>query len=515
MWRRKWIASVFLAAIATWVPVLGGWGGPPAAPLVFGLSAEPPNLDPQAYTGTAATTVDLQLYRGLLGYDARGRIADELAQSHAQTGPTTYTFTLRPGLTFSDGSALTPDDVVFSFQRIADPTVGAYLAKSLSIVQAVTAVDAHTVRVVLKAPDAAFLSLLALPQAAVVSKQFTLAHDNNLKQVAMGEGPYQLKSWQHGVDLTVARNPDYWKSGLPKTEEIDFRFYTDDSARVAALQSGAVQIIDSVPWQDMQSLASSPTFGYQGVTGPFMYLLYNLKEKPFDNKLVREAVGYAVDRQAILKTAFFGRGQPLYGLPVPESSFAYDRQLAHYYAYDPAKAKRLLGDAGYPNGITATLLSTATYGMHKDTAQVVQQDLNAIGNHITLALPDWATRVSLGYQGRFQFAVNGTVGLTNDPDFLTVFLSSGAPAYYGSAVGYSDPDVDRLLQAAEVMSVEARRRQLYGQMQQLALADSPYTFLTWREQGYAYSKTVSGFTNLPGFLTFWSGYSLEDTTVTR
>jgi peptide/nickel transport system substrate-binding protein len=153
--------------------------------------------------------------------------------------------------------------------------------------------------------------------------------------------------------------------------------------------------------------------------------------------------------------------------------------------------------------------------MHRDTAEVVQENLNAIGNHITLALPDWATRVSLGNQARFQFAVNGTVGLTNDPDFLTAFFSSGAPSYYGAAVGYSDPAIDRLLNEADATSDQGRRRQLYGQLQRLALADSPYTFLTWREQGYAYSKAVGGFTNLPGFLTFWSGYSLEDTVVTR
>lgn len=488
---------------------------PAAAPatIVFGLSSEPPNLDPALNTGTAAATVKLQLYRGLFRFGPTGVLEKDLVASYEHPTPVTYVFHLQPGLRFSDGSTLTAADVVFTFERIADPKIGAYLAKRLAIVQSVSAPDRQTVRVVLRAPDAAFLQLLALPYSAIVSKAFALDHGDNLKTVTLGEGPYVLTQWQRGVQLTVSRNPYYYRRGLPRTPTIRFVFYADDNTRVAALESGSVDLIEYVPWQAIAAIRANPQLDYQGTDGPFMYLVFNLTQPPFNDARVRRAVGHAIDREAILKTAFFGRGSAIYGLPIPKDSLAYDPALAHFYSYDRTKAKQLLTEAGLANGFTATLLSTAQYGMHKDTAQVVQQDLNEIGNHVTLSLPDWATRVSLGNQGRYQFAVSGTTGDYNDPDFLTGLFHSG-PTYYNNAAGFSDTAIDRLLDLGRA-APERERKAVYNRIQEKALSESPYIFLTWREQGYAYRKGLDGFRNLPGFLTFDSGYTLEDAAITR
>lgn len=482
----------------------------PSTTITFGLSSEPPNLDPALNSGTAAQTVKIQLYRGLFQYNAEGAVVPDLVASSEQPSPTTYVFHLRSNLKFSDGSALTAADVAFTFSRIADPKVGAYLQKRVSVVDSVTAAGPEVLKFTLRTPDATFLQLLAAPTAAIVSKQFTLAHENSLKTVVLGAGPYLLSQWQRGVQLTVGRNPYYYRQGRPKVPAIKFVFYPDENARVAALESGTVDLIEYVPWQAIAALRANPRLGYQGTNGPFMFLMFNLTQPPFNDPRVRKAVGFAVNRAAIVKTAFFGRGSPIDGLPVPVGSFAYDAGLAHYYTYDPAKAKRLLAEAGFAGGFTATLLSTAQYGMHKDTAEVVQQDLNAIGNHVTLALPDWPTRVSLGNEGRYQFAVHGTAGDLNDPDFLSAYLHSG-PLNYLVAPGYSNPTIDQLLDQARATLDTGKRRALYERIQKLALDDSAYVFLSWREQGYAYTKELSGFRNLPGFLTFYSGYTLEET----
>ncbi len=482
--------------------------------LVFGLSSEPPNLDPAINNGTAARTVKLQIYRGLFTFSGDGKAEKELVASYDHPNPITFVFHLRPNLKFSDGSPLTADDVVFTLERIADPKVGAYIKKRLSIIQSAQALDPTTVKVTLAEPNAAFLDILAIPEAVVVSKRFTLAHDGNLKNDGLGPGPYMLRQWQHGVQITVERNPYYYRSGNPKTPAIRFVFYADDNSRVAALQSGAVDLIEYVPWQTISAIKASPQLGYQGTNGPFMYLIFNLTQAPFTDLRVRRAVGYAIDREAIIKTAFFDRGGIIYGLPVPGAVTFSTTKAAQQYTYDPDKAKKLQAEAGFPNGFTAALLSTAQYGMHKDTAQVVQQNLNAIGNHVTLSLPDWPTRVSQGNDARYQFAVMGTAGDYNDPDFLTAFFHSG-PVNYASAPGYANPKMDRLLDDARATVNEARRKVLYSQIEQLALSESPYIFLTWREQGYAYKKGVAGFRNLPGFLTFNSGLTLEDTTITR
>jgi ABC-type transport system substrate-binding protein len=476
----------------------------------FGLSSEPPNLDPHLNTGTAAQTVKIQLYRGLFKYGASGRVEGDLVESYQQPTSTTYIFRLRRGLRFSDGTPLSSEDVVFSFDRIADPKVGAYLRKRLSDIEQVTAIDSRTVKVVLRTPDAAFLDVLAMPLAAVVSRRFTLAHNDDLKTSVLGEGPYKLTQWQRGVQLTVERNPYYYRPGLPKAAWIRFLFYPDESSRVAALQSGAVNIIEYVPWQAISALRSDPRLAYQGTNGPFMFLIFNVSRPPFDDVRVRRAVGYAIDRAAIVRTVFFGHGAPIYGLPIPQGNFAYDPGLAHYYTYDPARAKRLLAEAGYGSGFTATLLSTSQYGMHKDTAEIIQEDLNSLGNHISLSLPDWPTRVSLGAEGRYQFAVHGTAPDYNDPDFLSLFFHSG-PLTYLNSPGYADHRVDQLLDRARSTADASERRALYLEIQRRALDESPFIFLSWREQGYAYSRKLTGFANLPGFLTFYSGYTLEET----
>ena len=504
------ILAACLAAVSTGGLGAVGSSAAPAATITFGLSSEPPNLDPALNSGTAAQTVKIQLYRGLYRYTAEGAVEPDLAASSEQPSPTTYVVHLRPNLKFGDGSPLTSADVAYTFARLADPKVGAYLAKRLSIVESVTASAPDTVRIVLRTPDATFLQLLAAPTAAIVSKQFTLAHDNNLKTAALGAGPYLLTQWQRGVQLLVSRNPNFYRPGRPKAAAIKFVFYADENARVAALESGTVDLIEYVPWQAIAAIRANPRLGYQGTNGPFMFLIFNLTQPPFNDARVRKAVGFAVNRAAIVKTAFFGRGSPIQGLPIPPSSFAYDPGLAHYYSYDPAKAKRLLTEAGFGGGFTATLLSTAQYGMHKDTAEVVQQDLNALGNHVTLSLPDWPTRVSVGNEGRYQFAVHGTAGDLNDPDFLSAYLHSG-PLNYLVAPGYTNPTIDQLLDQARATLDAGKRKALYERIQKLALDDSAYVFLSWREQGYAYTKELSGFRNLPGFLTFFSGYTLEDT----
>jgi len=513
---QKWVVAIALAALvgagATWN--LSPAPGAPASRLIFGLSSEPVNLDPHLNVGAAAQTVKMQLYTGLFRFNFKGDVQKDLVASYEQPTPTTYVFHLRPNLKFSDGSPLTATDVAWSFERIADAKVGAYLRKQLAGVQSVDVVDPRTVKVTLSQPDAVFVTLLAMPQAAIVSKAFTLAHNDDLKAVTLGEGPYVLGEWQRGVQLTVTRNPNYYLRGLPQTPEIRFVFYPDDNSRFAALESGAVDMIEYVPWQAISAIRANPQFGYQGTNGPFMYVQFNVTQAPFNDARVRRAIGYAIDRDAIIKTAFFGRGTAVYGLPIPKGNLAYDPALDHYYTYDPAKAKQLLAEAGFPNGFTATLLSTSQYGMLKDTAQVVQQNLNAIGEHVTLFLPDWPTRVATGNDGRYQFAASGAVGDYSDPDFLSVYLHSG-PTYYSYTAGYDDATMDVMLTQARGMLDLARRKAMYARIMRKELDDAPYIFLTYREQGYAYKKGVEGFRILPGFLVFYSGCVLEDITLTK
>ncbi len=191
----------------------------------------------------------------------------------------------------------------------------------------------------------------------------------------------------------------FYRPGLPKLKTLRMVAYADENLRVAALQAGDVDLIEYVPWQSMPSIEADPKLSLQSTPGPFMYLTFNGKVKPFNDARVRQAVAHAIKREEIVKAAFFGRGSPIEGLPLTEGTAFYDAKLARGWTYDPAKAKSLLAEAGLASGFSCKLLSTAQYGMHKDTAEVVQQHLAEIGIQAELVLPDWATRVTLGNRG--------------------------------------------------------------------------------------------------------------------
>jgi len=473
--------------------------------LVFGLSSYPPSFNPFLQTGTAARTVHLAVYRGLLGYDNQGHLRGELAESMHLEGDRTYIFKLRPNAVFHNGEPVTAEDVKYSIELIRDPKSSAYLYAQMQVVSAVKALDAHTVQITLKQPTAPFPLYLAEPEAPIISQKTAGANATNW----VGAGPFIIQSAEQGTKVVVSKFPRYYEAGLPKLSSIQFVAYADDTARVNALEAGNVDIIEYVPWQSMPSIRSNRKLALQNTEGPFMYLIFNVTSGPFRNAQVRRAVGYAIKRQDILSAAFFNQGAVLNGVPIPSASPYYNKTLADYWSYDPEKAKHMIAQAGYPHGFSASLLATSQYGMHQDTAEVVQQALNSIGLKITLKLPDWPTRLSLGDKGQYDLAVQGSSGDYNDPDFLTPFVS-GPPENMRS-YGFNDARIDQLLAAGRFTTDVTKRKPIYDKLQQAILEQAPLVGLSWRAQGYALSRSVSGFSNLPGFLTYYSGYTLVNT----
>jgi peptide/nickel transport system substrate-binding protein len=289
--------------------------------------------------------------------------------------------------------------------------------------------------------------------------------------------------------------------------------YADENLRVAALQAGDVDLIEYVPWQAMASIEADPRLRLDAADGPFMYLTFNATRPHLGDARVRRAIAHAIRRADIVKAAFFGRGSPLEGLPIPPGSPLHDPELATGWRYDPDRARALLAEAGVPNGFSTSILSTAQYGMHKDTAEVVQQHLAAVGIQAELRLPDWATRVTLGNRGQFDIAVMGTTTENNDPDGMSNLLDGSLPPSFVRSAGLRVPRIEELLAAGRAEFDEGRRRAIYNEMQRVALAEAPIVGLAWRSQGYAMVPEVRGFRALAGALNFFSGITLEETTI--
>jgi ABC-type transport system substrate-binding protein len=499
--RRAFVAG---AAALPFVRLPGARAATPGV-LTFGLSSFPPSIQPFANTGTAAATIKLMIYRGLLSYGKDGMLRGELAESWGSEGRNAWVFKLRDA-TFHNGEKVTSADVKWTIEQIVAEKSTAFFRKEMQAVAAIETPDDKTVRIVMQEPNVTIPRLMASYHLPIISRA---SQGDDL----IGAGPFKIKETERGVSIELEAFDKFFKPGLPKLKGIKAVAYKDENLRVAALQAGDVDLIEYVPWQSMEAISNDAALTLDTTDGPFMYLVFNGSKKPFDDPRVRKAVAHAVKREDVVKAAFFGRGSSLEHLPIAAESEFFNPEFKNAWNYDPALSKKLLADAGLSGGFSCSLLSTAQYGMHKDTAEVVQQHLMAVGINAQLNLPDWATRVTLGTKGQYDIAVMGTAADSNDPDGLSNFIDGTLSASYVRSHGLEIPKLTELLQAGRTEFDEEKRKAIYKELEKVALEEVPIAGLSWRSQGYAMRKNVHGFKNLPGALTFYSGTTFEETSL--
>jgi peptide/nickel transport system substrate-binding protein len=496
-----------LAAGAT-LPLLGRTARAASGRLIYGLSSYPPSFAPFANAGSAAAAAKLMVHRGLLGYAPDGSVRGELAESWSRDpSDGAWVFHLRDAM-FHNGRKVTSADVAWTIEQVAAPSSIAYLRPQMQEIANIDVPDARTVRLHTKVPNAALPLLFAGFYLPIVAKGSLAGNP-----AGIGAGPFVAKSQERGVAIEYAAFDKFYRPGLPKLGAVRMVAYADENARVAALQAGDVDLIEYVPWQSMSGIEANRKLRLLNTNGPFMYLTFNGRAKQFANPRVRLAVAHAIKREDIVKAAFFGRGAPLRGVPIPPGTTFFDPKTANAWNYDPAKAKALMTQAGYAGGFACKLLSTSQYGMHKDTATVVQQQLATIGIQAELVLPDWPTRVAMGNRGQFEISVMGTAADNNDPDGLANLLAGNLPPSYERSQNIDIPEIDTLLAQGRAEFDPAKRHAIYDRMQALVVEDAPMVGLCWRSQGYAEKASVGGFTNMPGALSFYSPTTLEQTTI--
>ncbi|MCG7360972.1 ABC transporter substrate-binding protein [Roseomonas sp. ACRSG] len=498
--RRSMLAG------AAALPFLRIPGARAAAPgvLTFGLSSFPPSIQPWANSGTAAATMKLLMYRGLTSYADDGSLRGELAESWARDGDKAWVFKLRDAK-FQNGEKVTSADVKWTIEQVADAKSTAFFRNEMQKVEAVETPDDRTVRIVTKVPVVTLPNMMASYHLPIIYR----ASD---RREPVGAGPFILKGQERGTSLDFEANPNFYKPGLPRLKGIRVVAYQDENLRVSALQSGDLDLIEYVPWQAMDAITANPALSLDAVDGAFMFLVFNGAKAPFNDPRARKGVAHAIRREDVVKAAFFGRGSGLFQLPIAESSAYYNPEYKNAWKYDPDLAKKLLTESGALNS-PVTMLSTAQYGMHKDTAEVVQSQLAAIGMKVQLNLPDWATRVAIGNRGQYDFAMMGTAADSNDPDGIANFIDGSLSPSYVRSYGLKTERITELLAAGRAEFDEAKRRAIYKEMEGIAIEEAPIVGLTWRSQGYAMKKGVTGFKNLPGALTFYSGLTFETTSL--
>ncbi|MBW7885660.1 MAG: hypothetical protein H3C34_24135, partial [Caldilineaceae bacterium] len=491
--------------------------------LTYGLVGDPPSLDPHIQKGAADATVKNMVYSRLITWDRSMHLAPELAESWTVVDDTTIQFKLREGVKFHNGAELTADDVVFSFQRIQDPDLGASAAGSF-VGMTFEALDPYTVQVKLEAPNAAIFQNMARTDALIVSKEW-VEGGADVNQEMMGTGPFKYVGREPNVSFEVERFDDYFRAPLPYLDGIKFVPYSDETAKSTAIRTGEIDFIDYVPWIDMDEIERLANEGqlkfYSDKEALFMTLYMNGSEPPFNNKLVRQAVSWAIDREAVGLSIFFGRGKPMTGSFIPESFLGYDPSLDGTYGYDPEKAKALLDEAGWrdedgdgileAHGVDGVedgtpfkvnFLATNLYAMHYNLAELAQANLKEIGIDGTVELVDWPSRTQRRLDViPWEIQADGLGQSVTDPSFMDVYYHS-TRGQWPPRVHFGYPEVDEKLDAALATYDEAERARLYNEVDQQMLDEVNFVYVWRREQGEAMQPYVMNFSHIFGVNSF-------------
>lgn len=513
----KRLSKMLMAAAFTASAVLGVASGgavaqTPPNVLVVGQIAEPKSLDPHAVTAVNDFRILMNVYDGLVRYkDGTLEVEPALAESWTVNDDgTVYTFTLREGVEFHDGTALTAEAVKFNFDRMLDENhpyhdTGPFpLSFFFSAVETVTAKDELTVEFKLNAPYAPFLSNLAYPTGLIVSPDAVKEHGKDYGRNPAGTGAFKFAEWESNAKVVVTRNDDYW-GGAPSLEAVVFRPITDANTRVAEMLSGGTDLMVEVPPDNVATFDNDAAFAVHEQAGPHVwFLILNAKEGPMADKRVRQAVNYAIDKKALVENVLQGTAEVAAGPTPPAFSWAYNDTLQPY-PYNPDKARELIKDAGHEGAELTFYVTEGGSGMLDPVPMgaAIQADLAKVGLDVKIETYEWNTflgKVNPGLEGKADMAE--MAWMTNDPDTLPYLAlrSEAWPDEGGFNSGYySNPKVDELLEAARSSTDQDERARLYKEMQTIVHEDAPWAFIANWKQNAVTSERVGGFSLQPSF----------------
>ncbi|MBO0344100.1 ABC transporter substrate-binding protein [Roseibium sp. CAU 1637] len=507
---RKFLAAAIASAYLAFSP--GVQAQTPPNVLVVGQIAEPKALDPQAVTAVNDFRILMNIYDGLVRYkDGTLEVEPALAESWTISDDgTAYTFKLREGVTFHDGTPFDAAAVKFNFDRMLKEDhpfhdTGPFpLAFFFSSVEEVVVDDPTTVTFKLNAPYAPFLSNLAYPTGLIVSPSAVEANGKDFGRHPIGTGAYKFAEWDANTKVVAVRNDDYW-DGTPELEAIIFRPITDANTRIAEMLSGGLDVMVEVPPDSLQQFKSDDNFEVLEQAGPHVwFLILNAKEAPFNNKAARQAANYAINKTALVENILQGTADVAAGPTPPAFAWAYNEGLEPY-PYDPEKAKELLKDAGYDGEEITFYVTEGGSGMLDPIAMgtAIQADLQAVGMNVKIETYEWNTflgKVNPGLEGKAAMAE--MAWMTNDPDTLP-FLALRTEAFpdkggFNSGY-YSNPKVDDLLDKARQVTDQAERAKLYQEMQTIVQEDAPWVFVANWKQNAVTKLSVGDFKLQPSF----------------
>lgn len=476
------------------------------------LSQDFGNLDPMLSGQFTERQVFYNMYDALVSVDSTLKIIPALAESwDISADGKTYTFNLRKGVKFHDGTEFNAEAVKFNIERY-QTTDGSVRKSDLSSITQVTIVDPNKVTFTLNAPNAPLLATLVDRAGMMVSPAAVqkYAKDFTRTPLGAGTGPFKLVEWKKDERTVLERNPDYWKKDangvqLPYLDKITYRPIVDATVRVTNLKTGDIDVADAVPNRDVADLKKNTDLAYKDIPSTaYTGIRLNVTAAPFNNKALRQAMGYALDAEQIFKTVYFNIGAVASG-PIPPSSWAYDPSFKPY-TRDLTKAKAKLAEGGQPNGFTFKMQVQAGDPIGQQVVEIVRDQLGEIGIKMEIEQLEFPKIVANTRDKKFESALIGWSGrIDPDGNMFAHFKTGGS----NNDSGYTNPDVDTLLDKARAVTDQTERKKLYQDAQKIIMDDLPYPLFYHAPSYQAVSNKVQNFLLMPDAIMRFTEVSLK------
>lgn len=490
--------------------------------------ANPPMLDPHMATDTTSSRTYILMFDTLVANSDDGQqIVPSLAESwSASPDGKVWTFKLRKGVHFhkateggkataNGGREVTAADWKWSFERmIRDKSPRAYFIDMVDGYQemadgkakewrGIKALDKYTLQFTLKEPFAPFVSVLAYQALCVVPKEDVAKHGKDFKFHPVGTGPFTFESWKQDQRVVTKRNPNYWRKDsagkqLPYLDGVEIVVIPESTVAWEEFKKGNIDLMRDVPERQVGEARKMLGDNFLYLPQPGIYYFgFNMNKEPFKgNKKLRQAMNYAIDRERMNNLVMEGLFTPATGV-MPPSMPGFNKNLKGY-TYNPEKAKQLMAEAGYPNGLKVTMQVNQS-ARNKAVAEAAQAQLAELGIDMEIKLVDWGVHLDMLDRGECDMYRMGWVVDYLDPDnFLFVNLSSRNPGIKGNYSFYKNAEVDRLLDEARVITDQKKRIEMYQKAEEIIVDEAPWMFLLYYGNWVATQKHVKNAV-LPAF----------------
>lgn len=476
--------------------------------VTYAAGADPDNLDPANAESNPSEAVNRMMYENIAKFDPKLKIVPGLATKWEQSKDgLTWTFYLRKGVKFHDGTPFNAEAVKVFFERMIGPEKPSRAGLYVPFVNSVEIVDDYTVKINLKTPFAFFLNNLAHSASGIISPTALKTYGKDISRRAVGTGPFKFVEWVHGDHLTMVRNDDYW-GGKAYLDKIVVKTVKEDSARVMMLQSGDAQLIVRIPSEDIPRLEKDPNIKLDSTeTLRVLYIGINCSKKPFTDVRVRQALNYAVDKEAIVKSLYQGRALVSAGIVPPLATGFFS---VKGYPYDPEKAKKLLAEAGYPKGFKAKLWSPqGRYPKDFEMAQAVQQQLKKVGIDCTLDTMEWAAYLAATRkppeENESELFLLGWAPSTAEARWILypLYTTEQWVPQGNNRSFYSNKEFDDLVNKFTRATSKAEMDKYLKAAQELLVKEAASIFILVTKETIGMSKKLHGVINSPLELTYF------------